>query len=85
MGMVIIRVLLLHRRYHPRQEPDAAIPHVRVRAGGRREGGSYRDKQFKIVQTVLKPFEHRDGLGIFDVLNDWNVLNGLNQPHFLTS
>jgi hypothetical protein len=35
--------------------------------GAAREGGSYRDKQFKIVQTVLKPFEHRDGLGIFDV------------------
>jgi hypothetical protein len=24
-----------HWRYDPRQEPDAAIPHVRIRAGGR--------------------------------------------------
>ena len=30
-----ILIPVLHRRYHPRQEPDAAIPHVRIRAGGR--------------------------------------------------
>ena len=44
MSIAIIPILLLHRRYDPRQEPDAAIPHVRIRAGGRREGDSYRDK-----------------------------------------
>ena len=46
MGVSIATILipLLHRRYHPRQEPDAAIPHVRIRAGVAREGDSYRDK-----------------------------------------
>jgi hypothetical protein len=40
MGVSIATILipLLHRRYHPRQEPDAAIPHVRIRAGGRPRG-----------------------------------------------
>ncbi len=28
------------RRYYLRQEPDAAIPHVRIRAGGRPRGRS---------------------------------------------
>ena len=32
-------------RYYLRQEPDAAIPHVRIRAGAAREGGPYRDNR----------------------------------------
>jgi hypothetical protein len=30
-------------RYDLRQEPDAAIPHVRICAGAARKGGPYRD------------------------------------------
>ncbi len=35
---IAIIPILLHRRHDPRQEPDAAIPHVRIRAGGRPRG-----------------------------------------------
>jgi hypothetical protein len=38
VSIAIIPTFLLHRRYDPRQEPDAAIPHVRIRAGGRPRG-----------------------------------------------
>ena len=38
VNVVIILFFYQHWRYDPRQEPDAAIPHVRIRAGGRPRG-----------------------------------------------
>ena len=38
MRIVIILILQRALRYYLRQEPDAVIPHVRIRAGGRPRG-----------------------------------------------
>src|SRR6266545_6639422 len=40
MGVNVVIILLFcqHWRYYPRQEPDAVILHVRIRAGGRPRG-----------------------------------------------
>ena len=43
-----------HWRYDPRQEPDAAIPHVRIRAGGRPRG-RFLPRQEKVGLVRVEP------------------------------
>jgi hypothetical protein len=78
VNVVIILFFYQHWRYDPRQEPDAAIPHVRIRAGGRPRG---RFLPRQVVNGTCKRFERGCyRVGIFKTAKQLCVAGANQRP-----